>query len=244
MHATTLFPYDKKGRLELAKILIVEDERKIARFVELELKHEGYEVAIAGDGQTGLDLAMSEDIDLVILDVMLPFFSGIEVCKRIREAGLDIPIIMLTAKDDVMDKVTGLDNGADDYMTKPFAIEELLARIRVALNRCKDKKKTEDGMILTVGRLRLDCKKYEVYYGEELIALTKKEFQLMQYLLMHKNEAVSREELLNNVWEYDYLGDTNVVDVYIRYIRQKIDAKYNVKIVNTVRGVGYIIKDE
>lgn len=240
LHATTLFPYDKKGRLKLAKILIVEDERKIARFVELELKHEGYEVTIAGDGKTGFDLAMSEDIDLVILDVMLPVFSGIEVCKRIRQAGSDIPIIMLTAKDDVMDKVTGLDNGADDYMTKPFAIEELFARIRVALNRCKDKEKT----MLTAGKLRLDCKKYEVYYGEELIALTKKEFQLMQYLLMHKNEAVSREELLNNVWEYDYLGDTNVVDVYIRYIRQKIDAKYNVKIVNTVRGVGYIIKDE
>ncbi len=238
------FLMTKKGRLELAKILIVEDERKIARFVELELKHEGYEVAIAGDGQTGLDMAMSEDIDLVILDVMLPVFSGIEVCKQIREAGSDIPIIMLTAKDDVMDKVTGLDNGADDYMTKPFAIEELFARIRVALNRCKDKKKTEEKTMLTAGKLRLDCKKYEVYYGEELIALTKKEFQLMQYLLIHKNEAISREELLNNVWEYDYLGDTNVVDVYIRYIRQKIDAKYNAKIVNTVRGVGYIIKDE
>ncbi|MCI8408228.1 MAG: response regulator transcription factor [Lachnospiraceae bacterium] len=228
----------------MAKILIVEDERKIARFVELELKHEGYEVAIAGDGQNGLDMAMSEDIDLVILDVMLPVFSGIEVCKRIREAGSDIPIIMLTAKDDVMDKVTGLDNGADDYMTKPFAIEELFARIRVALNRRKDKKKTEEKMILIAGKLRLDCKKYEVYYGEDPIALTKKEFQLIQYLLMHKNEAVSREELLNNVWEYDYLGDTNVVDVYIRYIRQKVDTKYNVKIINTVRGVGYIIKDE
>lgn len=237
------FLMTKKGRLELAKILIVEDERKIARFVELELKHEGYEVAIAGDGQTGFDMAMSEDIDLVILDVMLPVFSGIEVCKRIREAGSDIPIIMLTAKDDVMDKVTGLDNGADDYMTKPFAIEELFARIRVALNRRNDKKKTEESMIFTVGRLRLDCKKYEVYYGEELVALTKKEFQLVQYLLKHKNEAVSREELLSNVWEYDYLGDTNVVDVYIRYIRQKIDAKYDVKIINTVRGVGYIIKD-
>ncbi len=244
LHAATLFPYGKKGRLGLAKILIVEDERKIARFVELELKHEGYEVAIAGDGQNGLDMAMSEDIDLVILDVMLPVFSGIEVCKRIREAGSDIPIIMLTAKDDVMDKVTGLDNGADDYMTKPFAIEELFARIRVALNRRKDKKKTEEKMILIAGKLRLDCKKYEVYYGEDPIALTKKEFQLIQYLLMHKNEAVSREELLNNVWEYDYLGDTNVVDVYIRYIRQKVDTKYNVKIINTVRGVGYIIKDE
>ena len=234
----------KKGRLKLAKILIVEDERKIARFVELELKHEGYEVAIAGDGQTGLDMALSGEMDLVVLDVMLPMLSGIEVCKKVREAGSDIPIIMLTAKDDVMDKVTGLDNGADDYMTKPFAIEELLARMRVALNRSKDKKTQKDEQILTVGKLRMDCKKYEVYYDEELIGLTKKEFQLVQYLLQHKNEAISREELLSNVWEYDYLGDTNVVDVYIRYIRQKIDLKYNVKIVNTVRGVGYIIKDE
>lgn len=234
----------KKGRLKLAKILIVEDERKIARFVELELKHEGYEVAIAGDGQTGLDMALSGEMDLVVLDVMLPMLSGIEVCKKVREAGSDIPIIMLTAKDDVMDKVTGLDNGADDYMTKPFAIEELLARMRVALNRSKDKKTQKDEQILTAGKLRMDCKKYEVYYDEELIGLTKKEFQLVQYLLQHKNEAISREELLSNVWEYDYLGDTNVVDVYIRYIRQKIDLKYNVKIVNTVRGVGYIIKDE
>lgn len=234
----------EKGRLKLAKILIVEDERKIARFVELELKHEGYEVAIAGDGQTGLTLALSGEVDLVVLDVMLPVLSGIEVCRQVREAGSDIPIIMLTAKDDVMDKVTGLDNGADDYMTKPFAIEELFARIRVALNRRKDKKQTEEKIMLTAGKLRMDCKKYEVYYEEELIALTKKEFQLMQYLLKHKNEAVSREELLSNVWEYDYLGDTNVVDVYIRYIRQKIDSKFDVKIVNTVRGVGYIIKDE
>lgn len=233
-----LFFYRKKGRLKLAKILIVEDERKIARFVELELKHEGYDVAIAGDGQTGLDMAMLSDVDLIILDVMLPVFSGIEVCRRIREADLDIPIIMLTAKDDVMDKVTGLDSGADDYMTKPFAIEELLARIRVALNRRKDKN------VLTAGRLRLDCKKYEVFYGEDPIALTKTEFQLIQYLLKHKNETISREELLSNVWEYEYVGDTNIIDVYIRYIRQKIDTKYNIKIINTVRGVGYIIKDE
>lgn len=228
----------------MAKILIVEDEGKIARFVELELKHEGYEVAIAGDGQTGLDMALSGEVDLVVLDIMLPMLSGIEVCKRVREAGSDIPIIMLTAKDDVMDKVTGLDTGADDYMTKPFAIEELFARIRVALNRRKDSSKSIDDKILTAGQIRMDCQKYEVYYGEEPVALTKKEFQLLQYLLQHKNQVISREELLNNVWEYDYLGDTNVVDVYIRYIRQKIDAKYDDKIVNTVRGVGYIVKDE
>lgn len=233
----------KKGRIKLAKILIVEDESKIARFVELELKHEGYEVAIAGDGQTGLELALSGEVDLVILDVMLPMLSGIEVCKKVREAESDVPIIMLTAKDDVMDKVVGLDTGADDYMTKPFAIEELLARIRVALHRREGKKKNKTS-IISIGKLTLDCKKYEVYYEEEQVPLTKKEFQLIHYLMLHKNEAVSREELLSNVWEYDYLGDTNVVDVYIRYIRQKIDLKYDVKVVNTVRGVGYIIKDE
>lgn len=228
----------------MARILIVEDERKIARFVELELKHEGYEVDIAGNGREGLDKILSGEADLVVLDVMLPELSGIEVCKQAREAGIKVPIIMLTAKDDVMDKVEGLDNGADDYMTKPFAIEELLARIRVALNRQKDIPKEKEETMLYCGELKVDCNKYEVYYGDEPVALTKKEFALLQYLLRHKNTAISREELLNNVWEYDYYGDTNVVDVYIRYIRQKIDDKFDVKVVNTVRGVGYIIKDE
>lgn len=234
-----------KGLVQnMAKILIVEDERKIARFVELELKHEGYEVDIAGNGREGLEKILSGEEDLVVLDVMLPELSGIEVCKQAREAGVKVPIIMLTAKDDVMDKVEGLDNGADDYMTKPFAIEELLARIRVALNRQKDMPKEKEETILCCGELKVDCNKYEVYYSNEQVSLTKKEFDLLQYLLRHKNTTVSREELLNNVWEYDYYGDTNVVDVYIRYIRQKIDDKFGVKVVNTVRGVGYIIKDE
>ncbi len=228
----------------MAKILIVEDERKIARFVELELKHEGYEVDYAGNGTEGLAKILDTDPDLVVLDVMLPEMSGIEVCRKAREEGVSTPIIMLTAKDDVMDKVTGLDNGADDYMTKPFAIEELLARIRVALNRHQKIKKEKKETALVHGKLTIDTVKHEVHYGEEVINLTKKEFDLLAYLLQHKNEVISRETLLNEVWDYDYMGETNVVDVYVRYIRQKIDDKFGDKIVNTVRGVGYIIKDE
>ena len=227
----------------MSKILIVEDERKIARFVELEFRHEGYEVDYAGDGKTGLQKILKKDADLVVLDVMLPEMSGIEVCKNARGAGIDTPIIMLTAKDDVMDKVSGLDSGADDYMTKPFAIEELLARIRVALNRKQKTAKEKEVQILQYGDLKVDLAKYEVTYGGETITLTKKEFDLLAYLMKHKNQAVSRETLLNEVWDYDYMGETNVVDVYIRYLRQKLDDKYDVKIINTVRGVGYIIKD-
>lgn len=235
--------YEKEEKA-MAKILIVEDERKIARFVELELKHEGYEVDYAGNGTEGLEKILNASPDLVVLDVMLPELSGIDVCRKAREAGVSTPIIMLTAKDDVMDKVNGLDNGADDYMTKPFAIEELLARIRVALNRHQKMKKEKKETALTHGKLVVDTVKHEVYYGEETISLTKKEFDLLVYLLQHKNEAISREVLLNEVWDYDYMGETNVVDVYVRYIRQKIDDKFGEKIVNTVRGVGYIIKDE
>lgn len=226
----------------MAKILIVEDENKIARFVELELKYEGYEVEIAGDGRQGYEKAMHDDIDLVILDVMLPGLSGMEVCRRVRQEGNKVPIIMLTAKDDVTDKVAGLDMGADDYMTKPFAIEELLARIRVALNRkLVNVAKSET---LQHGKLLLNLSSHTVTYNNEEITLTKKEFQLLEYLLKNKNIAMTREQLLNNVWDYEYLGDTNVVDVYVRYLRQKIDDVYGIHLINTVRGVGYIIKDE
>lgn len=226
----------------MAKILIVEDENKIARFVELELKYEGYEVEIAGDGRQGLEKAMHDDIDLVILDIMLPGLSGIEVCRRVRQEGKQVPIIMLTAKDDVTDKVAGLDMGADDYMTKPFAIEELLARIRVALNRHSNVgAKTET---LQYGKLVMNLSSHTVTYDNDEIPLTKKEFQLLEYLLKNKNIAMTREQLLNNVWDYEYLGDTNVVDVYVRYLRQKIDDRFGIHLISTVRGVGYIIKDE
>ncbi|MDF2872099.1 MAG: two component transcriptional regulator, winged helix family [Anaerocolumna sp.] len=226
----------------MPKILIVEDESKIARFVELELKYEGYEVEIAADGRTGLEKALQKDVSLVLLDIMLPGISGIEVCRRIRMES-DVPVIMLTAKDDVTDKVAGLDIGADDYMTKPFAIEELLARIRVALNRhTKQVQPKQD--LLIIGKLKLNLSGHSAFYGDDELVLTKKEYELLEYLIRNKNIAITREQLLNNVWDYEYLGDTNVVDVYIRYLRQKIDDKYSIRLINTVRGVGYIIKDE
>lgn len=232
--------YGKEGNV-MAKILIVEDEMKIARFLELELKHEGYEILVAGDGRQGLEKALKENVDLVILDLMLPGLSGIEVCRRIRLES-QVPIIMLTAKDDVTDKVVGLDTGADDYMTKPFAIEELLARIRVALNRRKQTAEPKSD-VLQLGQLKLNIASHSAYYGEDELVLTKKEYELLEYLLRNKNIALSREQLLNKVWDYEYFGDTNVVDVYIRYLRQKIDEKYGVHLISTVRGVGYIIKE-
>jgi len=225
----------------VARILIVEDENKIARFVELELKYEGYEVLIAGDGRLGLEKALKDNVDLVILDIMLPGLSGIEVCRRIRLES-KVPIIMLTAKDDVTDKVAGLDIGADDYMTKPFAIEELLARIRVALNR-KQHAAEPKADIIIFGEVKLNLTSHSAYYREEELSLTKKEYELLEYLIRNKNIALTREQLLNNVWDYEYFGDTNVVDVYIRYLRQKIDEKYGIHLISTVRGIGYIIKD-
>ena len=227
----------------MAKILIVEDEVKIARFVELELKYEGYTVEIANDGRSGLEKALKPDIDLVLLDIMLPGLGGIEVCRRVRMES-KVPIIMLTAKDDVTDKVAGLDTGADDYMTKPFAIEELLARIRVALGRKSKANNEAKTDVLEHGDLKLNLSSHSAYYGEEELSLTKKEYELLEYLMRNKNIALTREQMLNNVWDYEYFGDTNVVDVYIRYLRQKIDDKYGIRLINTVRGVGYIIRDE
>lgn len=222
------------------KILIVEDEQKIARFLELELKYEGYDVDIANNGREGFEKGKSPEVDLIILDLMLPGLSGIEVCRRLRQTS-DVPIIMLTAKDDISDKVTGLDIGADDYMTKPFAVEELLARIRVLLKRRTVKNIDED--LLIIGKLKLSKNNYKVEYDNENIELTKKEFELLEYLMRNKNIVLSREKILDNVWGYDYFGDTNIIDVYIRYIRSKIDQKYNVNFIETVRGVGYIIRE-
>ncbi len=227
----------------MSTILIVEDEKKIARFLELELRHEGYDVLCAEDGRKGLEMALEPGTDLVILDLMLPEMSGIEVCRRLRRES-DVPIIMLTAKDDVSDKVMGLDMGADDYMTKPFAIEELLARIRVALKKHRaDGKGAHEG-VLKAGHLVLDPASYSVSYHGTPIALTKKEFDLLHYLMAHAGEAVTREKLLSDVWEYDYAGDTNVVDVYIRYLRLKIDEPFHIKTIRTIRAVGYMFQYE
>ncbi|MGN0753648.1 MAG: response regulator transcription factor [Aristaeellaceae bacterium] len=226
----------------MSRILIVEDERKIARFLELELQHEGYEVDTAGDGRTGLDKALTWKPDLMILDLMLPELSGIEVCRRLRHES-DLPIIMLTAKDDVSDKVMGLDMGADDYMTKPFAIEELLARIRVGLKKHRAAN-APAANVMTAGKLVLDPAKYAVSWDGMPISLTKKEFDLLRYLMAHKGQAVTRDTLLSDVWGYDYAGDTNVVDVYIRYLRHKIDEPFCIKTIHTIRAVGYMFSYE
>lgn len=225
----------------MERILIIEDEEKIARFIELELGFEGYQVEKALDGREGLALAQARPFDLILLDIMLPGLNGIEVLRRIRLFS-DVPIILLTARDTVVDKVTGLDGGADDYITKPFAIEELLARIRVALR----KKRAADppSTILEAGIIRLEPVRREGWAGEQQLELTKKEFDLLQFLMENKNIVMKREVLLERVWGYDFEGETNVVDVYVRYLRAKIEEPFGVKLIYTVRGVGYVIKDE
>lgn len=226
----------------MIKILIVEDEEKIARFIELELMHEGYKVIKASNGRIGLEIAERGEADLVILDVMLPEINGLEVLRRLRKTS-DVPVIMLTARDAVMDKVSGLDAGADDYITKPFAIEELLARIRTALKkRVVTVKKDED--VISCGLLTLDKMRYKVMYDGTEIELTNREFTLLQVLMENKNIVLTRDVLIEKVWGYDYFGETNVIDVYVRYLRTKIDDTFKVKIITTVRGVGYVIKDE
>jgi len=227
------------GVIMKTKILVIEDEVKLARYLELELIHEGYEVELAHDGRSGYEKALSGNPDLIILDLMLPGLSGIEVCRRIRKES-DVPIIMLTAKDDVSDKVMGLDSGADDYMTKSFAIEELLARIRVILKR---RGRQEDkSAILEAGPLVLYKDEYRVTFNNKEISLSRKEFELLKYLMENKGIVLTREKILDRVWGYDYRGDTNVTDVYIKYLRNKIDQKYNIPFIHTVRGVGYLFK--
>ena len=223
-----------------SRILIVEDEVKIARFVELELIHEGYEAEKTADGREGLEMALSGRFDLMVLDVMLPGLNGIEVLRRLRKES-DMPVIMLTARDAVMDKVSGLDAGADDYITKPFAIEELLARIRVALKRKAGK--AEEKHMLEFGPVKLDTDRYEVTVKGEVVDLSNREFELLRYLLMNKNIVMKREQIMNEICGYDYVGETNIIDVYVRYLRTKIDDKYGIKLIQTVRGVGYVIKD-
>lgn len=228
----------------MAAILIVEDEEKIARFVELELQHEGYTTGKATDGVSGLSLAESGQYDLMVLDIMLPGINGLEVLRRLRKTS-EMPVILLTARDAVMDKVSGLEMGADDYMTKPFAIEELLARIRLALRKAsKQKAAAVPANVLACRGLELNTDGHEVRYQGRHIELTNREFTLLQTLLENKNIVLSRESLINKVWGYDYFGETNVVDVYVRYLRQKIDDPFGVPLIQTVRGVGYVIKDE
>lgn len=228
----------------MARILIVEDEEKIARFLELELCHEGYEVGKATDGRRGLTMAESGQWDLVVLDIMLPELNGLEVLRRLRRSS-SMPVIMLTARDAVMDKVSGLDLGADDYITKPFAIEELLARIRVLLRRKTAPAENGDkGEELRWRGLCLNVPAHSVTWEGEELSLTAREFALLQMLLENRGIVLDRDTLLERVWGYDYAGETNVADVYVRYLRQKIDDRFGVKMIQTVRGVGYVIKDD
>ena len=223
------------------KILIIEDEKQIARFLELELLHEGYKVDIARDGRAGLEKAAAADrgYALILLDIMLPKINGIEVLRRIRQSQ-STPIIMLTARDEVTDKVMGFDTGADDYVTKPFVIEELLARIRAALRKNGLNKK--DVSVLKISDLELDIARHETKRASQTIDLTKKEYDLLEYLLRNKGLALTRNQILEKVWGFEFAGDTNIVDVYIRYLRSKIDDDYEKKLIQTIRGVGYSIR--
>ena len=236
-----------------ACILIVEDEEKLARFVELELRHEGYEVEKAMDGRTALDMALEKDYSLILLDIMLPELSGMEVLRRLQKVK-DTPVILLTARDAVMDKVSGLDAGAIDYITKPFAIEELLARIRFALKHrvsvpaapaeagaAAPASAPEEG-ILRWKDLELSVPGHSVTYAGHSIDLTNREFTMLKVLLENMDIVLSRDTLLEKVCGYDYFGETNVIDVYVRYIRSKIDEVFDVHMIQTVRGVGYVIK--
>ncbi|QNK41896.1 response regulator transcription factor [Caproicibacter fermentans] len=221
------------------KILIVEDEQKIARFIEMELNYEGYATEKAADGRTGLELAETGGFDLILLDLMLPGMSGMEVLRRIRRS-FDVPVIVLTARDSTMDKVSGLDGGADDYITKPFATEELLARIRSALRKSSPAESEQ----LSAFGVVLDPARRKVTVNGNSVPLTKREFDLLCYLMKNKGVVLSREVLLENVWGYEYEGETNAVDVFVRFLRSKIDDVYGIRLISTVRGVGYVIKDE
>ena len=226
-----------------ASILVIEDEDKIARVLELELSFEGYTVEKASSGFEALEKYRSNEWDVVLLDIMLPEMSGIEILTRIRKEDEQVAVILLTAKDSIEDKVTGLDVGANDYITKPFQIEELLARIRAAL-RLKQKSKNEiDDQWLIFSDLKLNEGTREVYRGDRLIDLTPREFDLLVYFMKNPRHVLSREQILDTVWGYDYYGETNVVDVYVRYVRKKVDGDRDDKLIHTVRGVGYVMKD-
>ena len=235
------------------KILVVEDEEKLARFTDLELIHEGYTVEKAMDGRTALDMASTREYDLILLDIMLPGLNGLEVLRRLGP-DYDVPVILLTARDAVMDKVAGLDAGAVDYITKPFAIEELLARIRVALKMHNKQLSFEHNASVVTGKesegvyvwngLKLEVAKHKVTYNNQEISLTNREFLMLETLLENMDIVLSRDTLLEKVCGYDYVGETNVVDVYVRFLRSKIDDVFDIKMIQTIRGVGYVIKSE
>lgn len=226
------------------KILIIEDEEKIARVLQLELEFEGYIVQVAHTGTEGLIQYRENKWDVILLDLMLPEMSGFDLLKRIRSTEYDTAVILLTAKADVEDKVKGLDLGANDYLTKPFEIDELLARVRSVLRFKNAKTLVTDRALHSYGGLTLHEKTREVIRECQSVELTPREFELLLCLLENANQVLSREQILNKVWGFDYYGDTNVVDVYIRYLRQKIDSGFEKTLIQTVRGVGYVLREQ
>ena len=226
-----------------ARILVVDDEPEIADLVEVYLKSEGCTVFKCGTGTEALAVVRTQALDLAILDVMLPDISGFTLCGEIRKEH-HFPVLMLTAKAEDMDKITGLTIGADDYITKPFAIEELLARIRAALRKRPAQAAEPPRSLLTAGPLTMDTDRHEVSVNGEGVELTRREFDLLRYLLENKERVISRESLLDHVWGFDFVGETNAVDVYIRFLRAKIDEHFGIKLIHTVRGVGYVIREE
>ena len=226
------------------RILIIEDEEKIARVLQLELEFEGYETGTAYTGPDGLIKYREQEWDLILLDLMLPGLNGLDVLRRIRATETSTPVILLTAKNDVEDKVAGLDLGANDYVTKPFEIDELLARIRSALRFTAVEVLKKDAFLHEFADLSIHEQTREVKRNERQVELTPREYDLLLHLLKHPNQVLSREQLLDAVWGYDYFGDTNVVDVYIRYVRKKIEQEGEGKLIQTVRGVGYVLKEQ
>lgn len=220
------------------QILLIEDEVKLAQFVEMELSCEGYQVSMAHNGLDGLTQARQTPPDLVILDWMMPGLSGIEICRRLRATGSKVPIILVTAKDEIGDRVAGLDAGADDYMIKPFSIEELLARVRSHLRRTKE----EDNDLLQFEDLSLNRRTREVLRVGQAIELTVREFELLEYLMVHPQQVLTRDQILEKVWGYDFGGDSNVIEVYVRTLRIKLEASDRSRLIQTVRGVGYVMR--
>jgi DNA-binding response OmpR family regulator len=225
-------------------ILVIEDEVQIARVLKVELEYEGYQVTVEHDGKAGLETALQTKIDLILLDVMLPGLSGIDVLRRLRKENCHTPVILLTARNTTFDKVAGLDQGANDYVTKPFEIEELLARIRAGLrNAPKNGEPNEEMSILSVDDLIINTETREVKRGRKSITLTPKEYDFLVYLVLNKNKVVTRDNIILKVWGYEYEGETNVIDVFIRHLRKKIDEEFPTQLITTIRGIGFTIRE-
>ncbi|MBI5667257.1 MAG: response regulator transcription factor [Chloroflexi bacterium] len=222
------------------RVLVIEDEARIAQFIERGLIYEGYRVSVARDGQTGLMIARDNPPDLVILDWMLPGLDGLEVCKRLRTAS-DVPILMLTAKDDVKDRVTGLDAGADDYLVKPFSVDELMARVRALFRRSQPVSRPE---ILRFADLTLDTGTHRAYRSDKPIDLTAKEYELLELFMRNPRQVLTRDVIFDRVWGYDFGGESNIIEVYVRYLRQKTETDGMPRLIHTVRGVGYVLREE